>query len=70
MFDNLKIPFFEDALLLLLLLLPKNYKVVFVRLDKGYFGEDTFEYLEEKGIRYVAASKNTHPLRKIASSLP
>jgi len=57
--------FFEDTLPLL----PKNYKVVFVRLDKGYFGEDTFEYLEEKGIRYVAASKNTRPLRKVASSL-
>jgi len=51
-------------------LLPSNYKVVFVRLDKGYFGEDTFQYLEEEGIRYVAASKNTQPLRKRASSVP
>jgi len=50
-------------------LLPSNYKVVFVRLDKGYFGENTFQYLEEGGIRYVAASKNTHPLRKKAASL-
>jgi len=50
-------------------LLPSNYKVVFVRLDKGYFGENTFQYLEEEGIRYVAASKNTHPLRKKAVSL-
>jgi len=31
-------------------LLPSNYKAVFVRLDKGYFGEDTFQYLEEEGI--------------------
>jgi len=50
-------------------LLPSNYKIVFVRLDKGYFGENTFQYLEEEGIRYVAASKNTGPLRKKASSL-
>jgi len=50
-------------------LLPSNYKVVFVRLDKGYFGENTFEYLEEEGIRYVVASKNTGPLRKKAASL-
>ncbi len=50
-------------------LLPLNYKVVFVRLDKGYFGENTFEYLEEEGIRYVTASKNTGPLRKKAASL-
>ncbi|MEA1964345.1 MAG: hypothetical protein U9O41_04360 [Candidatus Aerophobetes bacterium] len=26
--------------------------------------------MEEKGIRYVTASKNTHPLRATASSLP
>ena len=51
-------------------LLPPNYKVTFLRLDKGYFGEDTFEYLEEKGKRYVAAAKNTVPLRRIASSIP
>ncbi|GAI06489.1 unnamed protein product, partial [marine sediment metagenome] len=51
-------------------LLPSNYKVVFVRLDKGYFGEDTFQYLEEEGIRYVAASKNTAPLRRRTSSVP
>jgi len=44
--------------------------VVFVRLDKGYFGEDTFEYLEKTGIRYIAAAKNTRPLREIASFLP
>ena len=50
-------------------LLPSNYKIVFVRLDKGYFGENTFQYLEEEGIRYVAASKNTGPLRKKAASL-
>lgn len=41
-----------------------------MRLDKGYFGENTFHYLEEKSIRYVAASKNTRPLRKKAASLP
>ena len=58
--------FFEDTLSLL----PSNYKVVFLRLDKGYFGENTFEYLEGKEIRYIAAAKNTEPLRKIASSLP
>jgi len=57
--------FFEKTLSLL----PSNYKIVFVRLDKGYFGEDTFQYLEEKGIRYVAASKNTQPLRKKAALL-
>ncbi len=51
-------------------LLPSNYKVVFVRLDKGYFGENTFQYLEEEGIRYVAASKNTAPLRRRTSSVP
>ena len=58
--------FFHKALFLL----PSNYKVVFVRLDKGYFGENTFQYLEQEGIRYVAASKNTRPLRKRAASLP
>ncbi len=58
--------FFQNALSLL----PSNYKVVFVRLDKGYFGENTFEYLEKEDIRYVAASKNTQPLRKRAASLP
>ena len=58
--------FFQNALSLL----PSNYKVVFVRLDKGYFGENTFEYLEEEGIRYVVASKNTGPLRRKAASLP
>jgi len=57
--------FFQNALSLL----PSNYKVVFVRLDKGYFGENTFEYLEKEGIRYVAASKNTAPLRKRVASL-
>ena len=57
--------FFEKAVSLL----PSNYKVVFVRLDKGYFGENTFEYLEKEGIRYVAASKNTRPLRKRVASL-
>jgi len=57
--------FFQNALSLL----PSNYKVVFVRLDKGYFGENTFQYLEEDGIRYVAASKNTGPLRKKAASV-
>ncbi len=46
-------------------LLPSNYKVVFVRLDKGYFKEDSFQYLEEEGIRYVAVSKNTQPLRRL-----
>jgi len=51
-------------------LLPSNYRVSFLRLDKGFFGEDTFWYLEEKGKRYVAAGKNTNPLRKIASSIP
>ena len=58
--------FFEDTLLSL----PPNYKVVFVRLDKGYFGENTFEYLEGKKIRYLAAAKNTGPLRRLAASLP
>lgn len=51
--------FFEDTLLLL----PKNYKVVFLRLDKGFFGENTFEYLEEKGGRHIAVAKNNAPLR-------
>lgn len=58
--------FFENNLSLL----PSNYKVVFLRLDKGFFGEDTFEYLEKQGKRYVAAAKNTKPLSKIASSIP
>ena len=58
--------FFEDNLRIL----PSNYNVAFVRLDKGFFGENTFEYLEEKGKRYVAAAKNTNPLRKIALSIP
>lgn len=40
-----------------------------VRLDKGYFGENTFEYLEEKGIRYIVAARNTASLREIASCL-
>jgi len=57
--------FFEDTLSLL----PPNYKVVFLRIDKGYFGENTFEYLEERKTGYIAAAKNTNPLRKIASSL-
>ena len=57
--------FFENTLSLL----PPNYDVVFLRLDKGYFGENTFKYLEEKGKRYIAAAKNTAPLRKTASSL-
>lgn len=48
-------------------LLPPSYKVSFLRLDKSFFGEDTFWYLEEKGERYVAYAKNTKPLRKIAS---
>ncbi len=58
--------FFEDNLRLM----PPNYNVAFVRLDKGFFGENTFEYLEGKGKRYVAAAKNTNPLRKIALSIP
>jgi len=58
--------FFENTLSLL----PSNYKVVFLRMDKGYFGENTFEYLEGRKTRYIAAAKNTNPLRKIASSLP
>ena len=58
--------FFEDALSRL----PKNYEVVFLRIDKGYFGENTFEYLEKRGMGYIGAAKNTAPLRKITSSLP
>ena len=58
--------FFKNSLSLL----PPNYKVSFLRLDKGFFGEDTFEYLEKQDKRYVAAAKNTKPLRKIASSIP
>lgn len=60
---------FEEFFKKTIFLLPKNYKVVFVRLDKGYFGENTFEYLEERGIKYIAAAKNTAPLREEASSL-
>jgi len=37
--------FFEDALSLL----PQNYKVIFLRIDKGYFREGTFGYLEKRG---------------------
>ena len=56
--------FFEDALSRV----PKNYEVIFLRIDKGYFGENTFEYLEKRGMGYIGAAKNTAPLRKITSS--
>lgn len=52
--------FFKD----ILSLLPQNYKVAFLRIDKGYFGEDTFEYLEKRGDKIHSRCQKYSPFKK------
>ena len=49
--------------------LPPNYRITFVRIDKGFFDQKLFAFLERQDIKYVAASKATHNLLTIARSL-
>ena len=49
--------------------LPTNYKVRFVRMDKGFFDQKAFSYLEEQGVKYVCAAKITSDLLALARTL-
>ncbi len=57
--------FFEAAVAQL----PPNYRVALTRLDKGFFGDATFNCLEGRKVYYVAAAKATQPLKLLAKSL-
>ena len=57
--------FFESVLAVL----PSNYKPTFVRIDKGFFSKDIFEYLEAKGLKYICAAKATAELKALARGL-
>ena len=49
--------------------LPSNYKLRFVRVDKGFFDQKIFSYLEEQGIKYVCSAKASSDLLALARSL-
>lgn len=49
--------------------LPSNYRIVFSRLDKGYFSDEVFNLFENNHIYYVAAAKEYQDLFQIARQL-
>ncbi|MFQ6094162.1 MAG: IS1380 family transposase [bacterium] len=57
--------FFESTLAML----PPNYRPTFVRIDKGFFSEELFDYLEAREIRYICAAKATPDLKALARTL-
>jgi hypothetical protein len=40
-----------------------------IRMDKGFFDEDTFTFLEEQGIEYICKAKLTSTMRKVIKYL-
>ena len=49
--------------------LPSNYRIVFSRLDKGYFSDDIFNLFENNHIYYVGAAKAYQDLLQLARQL-
>ncbi|HID95517.1 MAG TPA: hypothetical protein EYP53_05600 [Candidatus Latescibacteria bacterium] len=46
--------FFESVVALL----PPNYRLTFIRIDKGFFSEDIFESLEGKTLKYICGCQS------------
>ena len=53
----------------LTMLAAQNIIVKGIRIDKGFFDEDNFAYLEEQGIEYICKAKLTGTMRKVISYL-
>lgn len=53
----------------LAILTAQNIIVKGIRMDKGFFDEDNFAYLEEQGIEYVCKAKLTSTMRKVIKYL-
>lgn len=53
----------------LAILAAQNIIVKGIRMDKGFFDEDNFAYLEEQGIEYICKAKLTGTMRKVINYL-
>ncbi|ABO48845.1 transposase, IS4 family [Desulforamulus reducens MI-1] len=51
------------------ILAAQNILVKGIRIDKGFFDEDNFAYLEEQGIEYICKAKLTSNMRKVIKYL-
>jgi len=51
------------------ILAAQNIIVKGIRMDKGFFDEDNFAYLEEQGIEYICKAKLTSNMRKVIKYL-
>lgn len=53
----------------LAILTAQNIIVKGIRMDKGFFDENNFAYLEELGIEYICKAKLTGTMRKVINYL-